>query len=424
MKDEPRRCTTKRGGTLWLVVTALLACGLGLGAAWAGLTRFRPDVAQVRATLYDDVEHGRLARCEASLAWLALHDRLTAQDLLARARVAHAAGRLDEALDALRAIHDGDDVAAPARLQAARIELSEHRTREAEGSLTAALAINPRLASARLELIRLYARQQRLEELDEQFEELARQGALDFTYLSFWGMTRNLRWEPESDVDALRRAIEADPEDRVSRLALAEGLRRLGKGVEAEPLLARLPDADADARAVRAALALDRSDLDEAAGLIADGPENHAETARLGGLLALARHDHATAVDRFRAALAVKPDDRRALHGLGTALRLTGREAEGAPFLEAARRYDALTALTARLTEPSASTDADLHRRLGAANEAVGRLTEAREWFRLAIGLNPLDSESQRGLYRLDSLTEKGSASQEPSHDAAVAPSG
>ena len=99
---------------------------------------------------------------------------------------------------------------------------------------------------------------------------------------------------------------------------------------------------------------------------------------------------------------------------MGTALSLTGREAEAARFLDEAGRYDALTALTARLTEATASTDAELHRRLGAANEAVGRLTEAREWYRLAIGLDPLDSESQRGLYRLDSLAGKGGASQEP----------
>ncbi|APW61847.1 tetratricopeptide repeat protein [Paludisphaera borealis] len=415
MKHDPWRRTPKAVRPLWLVASILLMCGLG--AAWAGFARFRPSAERIRATLYDDVDHGRLDRCEHSLAWLAKHDRLKSQDLLARARMCHAQGRLDEALGSLKAIQDGDGLAAPARLQAARIELSEYRIRDAEASLIAGLARDPRLASARLELIRLYARQQRLEELDSQFQALASQGVLDLTYLSFWGMTRNLHWEPESDVEALRRAVEADPEDRASRLALAEGLRRLGRGAEAAPLLVPLPADDADARAIRAALALDRSDLDEASALIAEGPEMHAETARLRGLLALSRHDHATAAAHFRTALAIKPDDRRTLSSLGTALKLTGQDAEAARYFAEVRRFDLLSALTARLTETAALSDANLLRCLGTANEEVGRLIEAREWYRLAIAQNPLDSESQRALFRLEARAPRagpGGTGQEP----------
>jgi hypothetical protein len=62
-------------------------------------------------------------------------------------------------------------------------------------------------------------------------------------------------------------------------------------------------------------------------------------------------------------------------------------------------------------TEPTSSTDADLHRKMGAASEAVGRSTEAREWYRLAIALDPLDSESQHGLYR---LVKPGAVVREP----------
>jgi tetratricopeptide (TPR) repeat protein len=404
-----RRATPAASLARAAVVALLFLCGLG--AAWAGLARLRPSAGQVRAALYDDVENGRLDRCEAGLAWLSKHDRLTPQDLVARARVARARGRLDEALEALGAVPDGSDLAAAARFQAGRIEMSLSRMHAAEATLKASLAIDSRLAPARLELIRIYARQQRLADLDEQFEALAEQGMLDFTYLSFWAMTRNLRWEPEADLDALRKAVEADSADRESRLALAEGLRRVGKGDEAGPIVEPLPADDPDARALRAALALDRSDPDEAAALISEGPDSHAETVRLRGLLALSRHDPATAADWFRAALAVKPDDRRALNSLGVALKLTGRDDEAARRLESASRYDALVALTARLTEPMSAADADLHRRMGAASEAVGRLTEAREWYRLAIALNPLDSESQHGLYR---LTKPVAAGREP----------
>jgi tetratricopeptide (TPR) repeat protein len=288
-----------------------------------------------------------------------------------------------------------------------------HRVRAAEAALKAALALEPRLTPARIELIRIYARQQRLGELDAQFAALAEHESLDFAYLSFWGMTRNLRWEPESDIAALRQSVDADPDDRASRLALAEGLRRLNRGREAEAVLAPMSADDPDARAVRAALAIDRGDVDEATRLATEGPEGHAGLALLRGQLALTRHEPAAAVVHFRAALAADPDDRRILFSLGTALRLVGHYAESRRRCDAARRFDALAGLAARTLEPTAASDADLHRRLAAACEAVGRRVEAHAWFRLAIGRNPLDAEAQRGLFRLGAGPRAGATGAE-----------
>ena len=41
-------------------------------------------------------------------------------------------------------------------------------------------------------------------------------------------------------------------------------------------------------------------------------------------------------------------------------------------------------------------------RQLGAACAALDRKGEARAWYKLAIGFDPLDSESQQALFRLN----------------------
>ena len=98
-------------------------------------------------------------------------------------------------------------------------------------------------------MIQLYSRQQRFAQLDAQFSALADRDRLDFDYLRFWFMTRGAPWDAKDDVDALRRYVDADAEDRWSRLALAEGLRRLGRVEEAEQLLQPMPDVDPEALA-------------------------------------------------------------------------------------------------------------------------------------------------------------------------------
>ena len=50
--------------------------------------------------------------------------------------------------------------------------------------------------------------------------------------------------------------------------------------------------------------------------------------------------------------------------------------------------------------------DADLMRQIGAACAALGRKEEARAWYKLAIGLDPLDSIAQQALFRLNDPKE------------------
>jgi tetratricopeptide (TPR) repeat protein len=378
----------------------LVTVGL-IGALWSLVDRRGWTPQTVRTRMYADLRAGRLADCWAALTWLEHQDRLIAEDWMVRARIEQLQGRPNDALNSLKRVDDRDPLAAQAWLMSGLIELERRRARAAEVALKKAIELDPGQAAARLELIQLYSRQQRFAQLDAQFSALADRDRLDFDYLRFWFMTRGAPWDAKDDVDALRRYVDADAEDQWSRVALAEGLRRLGRVEEAEQVLQPMPDVDPEALALRAQLALDRGDIERVERLLAGGSAAHPRLAQLRGQLALKRGDGVSALGHFQAAYTAKQDDCITLTGLATALRQTGQTKAAEPFLAQIRHYNAMPALIDRLIAAKAATDADLQRRLGSLCEAIGRRSEARAWYRLAAANNPLDAEAQQALFRL-----------------------
>jgi Flp pilus assembly protein TadD len=384
----------------WRLVAMASVLVIAAGLAWTMTSRPRRSPDRVRAQLRDDLIGDRLDRSEEALAWLARHDRLTTADLMARARVAQLRGRPDEALATLAEIKGREPTVARARLMAGLIFLGQDRARLADAAFREALEIDPGLRDARYELIRIYGRQQRLDALDEQYHALIDGGGLDFERLNFWALTRNASWNAAEDLEVLGRWVEADPDDRASRLALAEGMRRTARVDRAPEVLAPLGDSDPDALALRARIALDRGEPEEAARLLAGSSTSHAGLSRLRGLLALSRSDARAAVRELVRAYRMEPDDRQTIVSLGVALTLLG-DAEGARrFQVAVERRRAYDAIASRLASPDAAGPA-LFQQLGAAAEAIGRRAEARAWYGLAIARDPLQSEAQRGLFRL-----------------------
>jgi tetratricopeptide (TPR) repeat protein len=370
------------------------------GLAWAMTSRPRQSADRVRAQLRGDLLGDRLDRSEEALAWLARHDRLTAADLMARARVAQLRGRPDEALATLAEIRGREPAVARARLMAGLILLGRDRARLADAAFREALEIDPGLRDARYELIRIYGRQQRLGALDEQYRALIGGDGLDFERLNFWALTRNASWDAAEDLKVLGRWVEADPDDRASRLALAEGMRRTGRVDRAREVLAPLGDNDPDALTLRARIALDRGEPEEAARLLAGPSASHAGLSRLRGLLALSRRDARAAARELVRAYRMEPDDRQTIVSLGVALTLLGDLEAARRFQAAVERRRAYDAIASRLDSPDAAGPA-LFQRLGAAAEAIGRRAEARAWYGLAIARDPLQSEAQQGLFRL-----------------------
>jgi tetratricopeptide (TPR) repeat protein len=387
----------------WRRAAAAAAVLAAVACVWAArsLSGAGADPDEVWKDAQDAFKAGRYDRAEAGLARLGRLRTPTPLDWVLKAQLAMLRGRDDEAIDDLAKVPDGHPMGAQARLLAGQVELRRKRVRKAEALLLHATRIDPDLVQAHKELVFIYGMQLRRPELRKQFQELSRLTPLTYDNVWHWCLTRNTVWEPKEIIADLRRFVDADPDDRESRIALADNLRRVGRFSEVESVLAPLGPNDPDARAVRARVALDRGDDQAAEALLAEGPADHPELARMRGRLALARRDGPAAVKHFRAAYALDPDDRDMVFGLGQALIMVGDTAAAAPYVEKSHAFDALGTLMQRASTPEGRRDPNLVRALGAACERVQRLPEALAWYRLAIKSDPFDSEAQKAVYRL-----------------------
>jgi tetratricopeptide (TPR) repeat protein len=379
---------------LYSLVIGIVAA---VGGVWASRPR-DPDRVFLRART--DLAAGRTGDASAALVELERLRAPTPFDRLLRAQVAEAIQRPADALAELAFIPDESPLAPVARSLTGKIELGRGRLRAAESAYLAAVTLKPESVQPRRDLVYIYNLQHRQADLDAQLHALSELETLDFQYLLHWGKTRNVVWNPERDTEALRKCVEADPTDRRSRLALSEGLRRLDRLEEAEASIASLPDSDPDTRAQRAVLMMERGDREAVDKLLAGGGD-HPVLAQLRGQVALTDGDPGAAARHYAIAVAADPTDRSANFGLGSALRAAGNLAEAERYLERVRRYDALTPLISKASTAAGAADPALPAQLAAACEAAGRILEARAWYKLVIGRDPLDPEPQRAFYRL-----------------------
>jgi len=380
----------------------VLAGGLTAHAFW------RPDPDAVYEQTLASLEAGRFEAAESGLARLRRLREPTVLDWGVRARVAIARGRTDDALAALGKIPEGHPLSGWAFLRAGQLDARRRSFRKAEAALRRALGREPGLVQARRELIYILGLQLRRGELDEQFARLAEQSTLTPHEVWVWCMSRDLVWwTPGEHAAILEAAVETDPDDRWSRLALVENHRRQGHLARAGAILAPMPPSDPDARAARAGLAIAGQDFETAAALVAGGPVEHLGLAGLRGRLALTRRDGPAAVGNLQRVAAAEPDRRSALADLGHAWLLAGDDKKGQPYLDAAARVDALNNLILGAEPRINSADPALWLRLGAACEAAGRPRQARCWYVLAVQHDPLDGGVQRALHRLDTGGER-----------------
>ena len=185
----------------------------------------------------------------------------------------------------------------------------------------------------------------------------------------------------------LESYLAADPEDRSSRLGLAEVLVRSSQLEESEALLRPLPDSDPDARVLRVRIALGRSRLDEVRSLL---------DARAGG--ACRARPLTQASSRYERTIRRRPPGSFA--SPCEAIRPTGRRSRACPSsfeagqADQAAVYrgnsnggDILTAWLEKVRDLQAGPNSiriwPTH--LGEACEDVDRPAEARAWYRLAL---------------------------------------
>jgi tetratricopeptide (TPR) repeat protein len=385
-----------RAGIALAIVLPLVG---GITALYRGVFSSDPD--RVWAAAQADLSAGRIAQARSRLARLGTLRTRTALDWMLGAQLAIALGHDQEALDALGHVAADHPMAAEASLMAGRIERQRHHLRSAEAAFREAILRDPRLIAAHKELIYIFGIQLRRREIDAEFKALAGLTPLTHHDLFTWGLTHFTDWEPGIAKD-LEEFIEADPEDRFSRLALAALLfDQPEKESKVEKVLDPLPRSDPDAQALRVELKLSHGQVDEAVALLDGAPVHHPHLARLLGRVAMMKGDRDAAIRHFREALSGEPHDRVCLSELGKALLLKGDKQAAEIYLARAKRLDDVYNLINRVRKPNQESRlADLTD-LGRACAAAGLLDEARGWYSLAITRDPSDPEAQGGLHRL-----------------------
>ena len=389
------------------VLPILGVAGFAIGVAWVAATvLYRPDPDAVWRQAHEDLQAGRFDEVERAVDRLGRLRPATEEDRMLRGMLAVGRDRDEEAIELLQSIGDDAPLAPQARLLVGQLALRRGRLKQAEEAFLEALALDPELAQARLELIYIYGYQSRSEALSAQFAALAARGPLRYSQVFLWSLIRGIQWTPQEIVELLTKAVKADPSDGESRAALADALITLNRFDEAAAALAPMPEDDPDARAARGRLALEVVDVERLRALLEEGPSRHAGLAMLRGKLALLERDPESAIDAYRIALELIPNDRDALSGLSQALNQSGRTAEAAGVIERLNRVTTLADLiaVAGAGEQIKSTEALLE--LGHACEAIGLDGQARAWFQLALERDPLDARVLEALDGLDAPEE------------------
>jgi tetratricopeptide (TPR) repeat protein len=396
--DSFRAVELPRRSVRTFLACASLVLGLTVLVVWR---RSVSTPQQLAAAARRSLQAGRLSQAESLLKRVSERWKGSADFASVQAELDLARGRPDDAIDRLRSIPAVDPAAARARLVAGQIEKNRNRVRAAEALFLEALRVDPRLALARRELIVIYAMQARRAELNDQFRALAELEPLKFDDVLLWTASLEDIWINETIRADLERYLAADPDDRQSRLALGSVLLRSGDVDQAESILQPLPEHDAEARLLRARIALSRNDLAQVSRLLADGPAAHPGFAVGRGQLAARSNDPAGAASQFQIALEQDPANREAIQGLSLALAQLDRRDEADVYRKKGGLWRTLTGLLERARASSNQHDQGLYSQLGRTCEALGRTPEAAAWYRLALGLDPANAEAQQALYRL-----------------------
>jgi tetratricopeptide (TPR) repeat protein len=346
---------------------------------------------------------GDWQRARSALRRLERLRPMTGLDLVLEAQLASADGDADRSLDALGRVPDTHPIAPQAHLMAGRLHRQRKSLPKAEAELRKALQLKPRLVEAHKELIYILGIQSRRREVDAEFRELARLTRLSHHDLFTWALTHFTRWSPDivADLDSF---IVAEPEDRLSRLAVVELLlERPGDEVDSyiERILRPLSDTDPDALALRINFAFNRGRYAEAERLLAGAPGHHPRLARIRGEMALRRHDLDSAIAHFNEALSDEPYDRVSPMQLAQALKLKGQAAAAKRYLDRVGKLNKVYNQIVKIRNPEKGNAISDLGELGKSCEDAGLLDEARGWYTLAIAMNPVDSESQKALARL-----------------------
>ena len=241
--------------------------------------------------------------------------------------------------------------------------------------------------------------QRRKAECDAEFRALARLMTFNYILAFAWGQNDCEIWDPKEAIKLLEPIVAADADDRWSRLALATNYRLTNRFDEVEETLRPLGKSDPDALAIRVQSAIDRGDFPAADQLAREGPAANPRLDVLRGRLALLLLDPRQAVVYLRGVLRQEPSNRDALQSLAVALRKLD-DPEADTHFQTLSRHDRLKRIIIACGN-SSRIEFKTFDELGELCESLGRIEQARVWYQVAIGWDPLDARAQRALARL-----------------------
>lgn len=370
-----------------------------------------------RAAVIDDAlrssgpadEVARLRDLAERLAWYRPDDI----DLVfRRAELADRAGDAAAAAAILSAVPDSDPQASRARYLEGLVHRNAYRLDDAERAFRASAKIDPKMVEAHRNLIGLLGVEHRRADQADALQAWIRSGFGVIEPLRLMG--QSVVVIPPGTLDKttdegtiLERALEAQPQSRHVRPALARFLRNRGESAEASKLLDEwLKDQHNDIAACIEKLAtLVESGEDDAAQTFA--ATIHESTSEIAeywlylGDLKRNRKRWDEAADCYRKASSIDPRNPETYYRLAECLRSSGQKDESAHYL---KKHADLR----RLAEAAAAVDAN--RPTGSAIlEAarlcadLGRTLEARAWVNEALRLDRDNAEARALLTRIES---------------------
>ena len=388
---------------------------VGIARGWFGArgpTPLSPEALEFQ--VHQALQTKQWATAESLLKDLPPARAAAADVAILRAELEGSQGRVDNAAVILAGSAETDPLAAKSRLLIGQIKKSRDQARAMETAFLDALRLDPSLSQARRELALLYEMQGRRDELKTQFEALAKLGEMDMKGVFLWTNTNeDIAYGP-TNRQTLEKCVAADPDDRWSRLALAELLIRTEEGDDVEKakeILKPLPDSDIEALGIRVRIALKRSRLEEARAMLAGNPAEHRVLCRLRGQLAIKDRDLKKAIEQFQCALRLDPFNLEVALGLAGAYRQAGDPKQEQAYRDLATRLRALNDLMKEQFQNivQGKVDPTMPKRLAAACEAAGRIDVAIAWYQLAVGVDPLDASVQKALHALRLRSAPGS---------------
>jgi tetratricopeptide (TPR) repeat protein len=405
-RTRDRRTISWRSAVVGLVVV--------LSAFWV-LTRAEPRETRWRA-IQEKISRKDWAEAERLLGRWVVQNPGDGRGWLSLGSVYGMVGREEKAGEAFRRVPVGDPAWGPAQVLLGELAVKGRRCAEAEAIYRGLAAREPKEVRARAGLVHLLLVQRRVEEARAvlwEYYGLTRdpRHLVTLTGLALESGPQQLR-EVSGETDRLHQELDgflertpADP-----WLVRARGLLRLEMGRPAEARAdleesARVFEDDPVGRLALADCRLESGDLSGIDDALGPPPRRADLLGRWWVVRGQVERDRARlglAIDCWKEAAQVDPQNRVARYQVGQALVSLGRREEAEPYLDEAevirrRTEDLKRAVNDQLGGRPAG-GAEACEALGRLCQAAGLRAEGRAWFEEAIQDDPTHASAQAAL--------------------------